>query len=72
MEHEIKVLEVRQVNNEQVSYLLGCTCGDEHERSWHTLHIHLPDHEGVLEERKKVALARHEAMQKWKEKWMKP
>ena len=66
--HEPKVVEWKQVSNEQVAYRIVC-CEDPAESSWHTIHVAHPDHEDWLEDRKAEVAKRHEAMEKWREKW---
>jgi hypothetical protein len=63
--HTPKIIQAKQVNNENVSYCIQC-CDDPMEVTWHTIHILAPDHQAVLEDRKKEIATRHEAITAWR------
>jgi hypothetical protein len=63
-----EIVEVKQLSNEQVAYKIRVN-DDPTTDSWHTMNVWEEDHEAQLEEHKKVALKRHEALAKWREKW---
>jgi hypothetical protein len=63
--HTPRIIEVKQITNEQVAYCLRC-CDDHMETTWHTMHVLSPDHAGQLEERKKEIASRHEAIVNWR------
>ena len=68
MEHEAKVVEVKELTDELVSYRLRC-CDEELSDSWHTLTVHIEDHEKHLTERKQEIEKRHRAKEAWRTKY---
>ena len=74
--HKPEIVERKQVSNELVSYRIVC-CGEKcgkqctnaahicHD-TWHTIHVKVPDHAGILEKEKIIIAGNHEAMLAWR------
>lgn len=75
MTHTPKVVETKELNDEQVSYRLRC-CDDPTSDSWHTMSVLPPKdekddkrtHEQQLDELKVIVGDKHAAKVAWREK----
>lgn len=68
MEHQVQVVEVKELSDELVSYRLRC-CDDELSDSWHTMSVHVLDHDESLGARMQEIAARHQRKHAWREKY---
>jgi hypothetical protein len=77
--HTSKIVETKQINNETVAYRIVCcdaacssSCSPSNhvcEDTWHTVSTSVPDHDALLEQHKKDAETRHEAIIQWRLKY---
>lgn len=69
MSHEIELLEVKELSDEQVAYRYRC-CGEEMTDSWVTVHVTLPeaDHQQAISIHVDGMKTRHEAKVAWRKK----
>jgi hypothetical protein len=61
MTHTTKVIDAKQINNENVVYTVQC-CSDPMEVTNHTINVAAPDHAGQLAAIKADVAARHDLM----------
>jgi hypothetical protein len=66
MTHTPEVIETKECNDEQVSYLIRC-CGDPMTDSWHTFSVAVLNIEEQLVDRKNGVATKHEAKLAWRQ-----
>lgn len=69
MSHDIQLLEVKELSDEQVAYKYRC-CGEPMTDSWVTVHVTLPqaEHDNAVQTHINGMKDRHEAKQAWRKK----
>ena len=67
MAHTTKIIEVKELSDEQVSYCVEC-CGDPVTRSWHTVSVLAADADASLQAHKDRVAALHEAKLQWRQR----